>query len=35
VRLFEFRVLRRVFGPQWDEVAGECRRIHNEELNDL
>jgi hypothetical protein len=29
------RVLRRVFGPKRDEVTGEWRRLHNEELNDL
>ena len=28
-------VLRRIFGPRRDEVTGECRRLHNEELNDL
>jgi len=28
-------VLRRIFGPRRDEVTGECRRFHNEELNDL
>ena len=33
--MFENRVLRRIFGPKCDEVAGECRKIHNEELNDL
>jgi hypothetical protein len=32
---FENRVLRRVFGPKRDEVTGEWRRLHNEELNDL
>jgi hypothetical protein len=29
------RVLRRIFGPKRDEVRGECRKLHNEELNDL
>jgi hypothetical protein len=29
------RVLRRIFGPKRDEVTGECRRLHNEELRDL
>jgi hypothetical protein len=29
------RVLRRVPGPWRDEVTGECRKLHNEELNDL
>jgi hypothetical protein len=35
--IFRFcnRVLRRVFGPQRDEVTGEWRKLHNEELNDL
>jgi hypothetical protein len=33
--LFENRVLRRVFGPKRDEVTGEWRKLHNEELNDL
>ena len=28
-------VLRRIFGPRRDEVTGEERRLHNEELNDL
>ena len=28
-------MLRRIFGPRRDEVTGECRRLHNEELNDL
>ena len=30
-----YRVLRRIFGPRSDEVTGEWRRLHNEELNDL
>ena len=34
-RVFENRVLRRVFGPKRDEVAGEWRKLHNEELIDL
>jgi hypothetical protein len=33
--LFENRVLRRIFGPKRDEVSGEWRKLHNEELNDL
>jgi len=33
--VFENRVLRRVFGPERDEVTGKRRKIHNEELNDL
>jgi hypothetical protein len=35
LRVFENRVLRRVFGPRRDEVTGEWRRLHNEERNDL
>jgi hypothetical protein len=35
LRVFENRVLRRIFGPKRDEVTGEWRRLHNEELNDL
>jgi hypothetical protein len=35
LRVFENRVLRRVFGPQGDEVTGEWRKLHNEELSDL
>ena len=31
--MFENRVLRRVFGPKRDEVTGEWRKLHNEELN--
>jgi hypothetical protein len=34
-RVFENRVLRKVFGPKRDEVTGEWRKLHNEELNDL
>jgi hypothetical protein len=30
-----FRVLRRMIGSKGDEVTGECRKLHNEELNDL
>jgi len=33
--VFEKRVLRRIFGPKMDEVTGEWRKLHNEELNDL
>jgi len=33
--VFEHMVLRRIFGPRRDEVTGEWRRLHNEELNDL
>jgi hypothetical protein len=35
LRVFENRVLRRVFGPKRDEVKGEWRNLHSEELNDL
>ena len=35
LRVFENRVLRRVFGPRRDEVTGEWRKLHNEELRDL
>jgi hypothetical protein len=35
VRVFENRVLRRIFGPKRDEITGKWRRLHNEELNDL
>ena len=35
LRVFENRVLRRVFGPKRDEVTGEWRKLHNEELRDL
>jgi hypothetical protein len=33
--VFENRVLRRIFGPKRDEVAGEWRKLHNEELHEL
>ena len=35
LRVFENRVLSNIFGPKRDEVTGEWRKIHNEELNDL
>jgi hypothetical protein len=35
LRVFENRVLRRVFWPRRDEVTREWRKLHNEELNDL
>jgi hypothetical protein len=34
LRVFENRVLRRIFGPKKDEVTGEWRRLHNKELYD-
>jgi len=34
-RVFENRVLRRVFGPERDEVTGEWKKLHNEQLSDL
>jgi hypothetical protein len=35
LRVFENRVLRRIFGPKRDEVIREWRRLHNDELYDL
>jgi len=35
LRVFESRVLRRIFGLKRDKVTGEWRKLHNEELNDL
>jgi len=35
LRVFENMALRRIFGPKREEVTGELRRMHNEELNDL
>jgi hypothetical protein len=35
VRVFENRVLRRIFGPKRDEVTGEWRKLHNKELHYL
>jgi hypothetical protein len=35
MRVFENRVLRGVFGPKRDELPGEWRKLHNEELHDL
>jgi uncharacterized membrane protein len=35
LRVFENRVLRKVFGPKKDEVTSEWRKLHNEELRDL
>ena len=35
LKVFENRVLRRIFGHKRDEVTEELRKLHNEELNDL
>jgi hypothetical protein len=35
LRVFESRVLRRIFGPKGEKVAGGWRRLHNEELHNL
>jgi len=35
LRVSENRVLRGTFGPKWDEVTGEWRKLHNVQLNDL
>ena len=35
LRMFEDRLMRRVFGPKRDEVTGKWRKLHNEELSDL
>jgi hypothetical protein len=35
LRVFENRILRRVFGPQRDKVTGAWRKLHNEELHSL
>jgi len=35
LRVFEKRMLRRIFGPKRKKVTGERRKLHNEELNDL
>ena len=35
LRVFENRVLRRIFGPKKDETTGGWRKLHNEELNNL
>jgi hypothetical protein len=35
LRMFDNRVLRRIFGSKRDEVAGGWRKLHNEELRDL
>jgi hypothetical protein len=33
LRVFDNSVLRRIFGPKREEVSGECRKLHNEELH--
>jgi hypothetical protein len=35
LRVFESRVLRRIFGPKRDEVMGGWRKLHNEEIHNL
>jgi hypothetical protein len=35
LRVFEIKVLRRIFGPKRDEVTGGWRKLHNEEFRDL
>jgi len=35
LKLFENKVLRRIYGPRRDEVTGDWMRLHNEEINDL
>jgi len=35
LKVFENRVLRRIFGSKREEVTGEWRKLHNEELSDL
>jgi hypothetical protein len=35
LRMFESRMLRRIFGPKRDEVTGMWGKLHNEELSDL
>jgi hypothetical protein len=35
LRVFENRVLRRIFGPKRDEVMGEWRKLHKEQLHDF
>jgi hypothetical protein len=35
LRVFENRVLRRIFGPKRDEVTEELRKLHNKELHDM
>jgi hypothetical protein len=35
LRVFQNKVLRKIFGPNRDEVAGDWRELYNEELNEL
>ena len=35
LRVFNNRALRKIFGPKMDEVTGETRKLHNEQLNEL
>jgi hypothetical protein len=35
LRVFEIRVLRRIFGPKRDEVTGEWRKFHKKEFHDM
>jgi hypothetical protein len=35
LRVFEIRVLRRIFGPKRDDVTGDWRKLHNEELHNI
>jgi len=35
LKVYENRMLRRIFGPKWDEVTREWRKLHNKELNYL
>ena len=35
LKVFKNRMLRTIFGPKWDEVTGEWRKLHKEDLNDL
>jgi hypothetical protein len=35
LRVFEKRVLRRIFGQKGDEVTGDCRKLHNEKLHNM
>jgi hypothetical protein len=35
LKVFENRILMRIFGPKWNEVTGVLRKLHNEELHNL